>query len=130
MYGRERRQSSELDTKALREGLTAAQLNALETLEHFGWTLRFVRKPMFRDPIPVLFHRDGKRYVVLEADGTLDETPDLVIRDCPHADIGYDLWAAMAAIAPPPPRPPTLRPHTGLPSTYPPPPPLPANANP
>src|SRR3546814_16041594 len=81
MYGRERRQSSELDTKALREGLTAAQLNALETLEHIGWMLRFVRKTMFRDPIPVLFHRDGKRYVVLEADGTLDETPDLVIRD-------------------------------------------------
>src|SRR3546814_19402232 len=81
MYGRERRQSSELDTKALREGLTAAQLNALETLEHFGWTLRFVRKPMFRDPIPVLFHRDGKRYVVLAADGTLDETPDLVSPD-------------------------------------------------
>src|SRR3546814_10919851 len=81
MYGRERRQSSELDTKALREGLTAAQLNALETLEHFGWMLRFVRKPMFRDPIPVLFHRDGKRYVVLEADGTLAATPDLVIPD-------------------------------------------------
>ena len=81
MYGRERRQADELDTRVLREGLTTAQLNALETLEHFGWTLRFVRKPMFRDPIPVLFHRDGKRYVVLQADGTLDEAPDLVIRD-------------------------------------------------
>src|SRR3546814_16412114 len=107
MYGRERRQSSELDTKALREGLTAAQLNALETLEHFGWMLRFVRKPMFRDPIPVLFHRDGKRYVVLEADGTLDDTPDLVISACPHADIGSDLVAPLAALAQPPPPQPT-----------------------
>jgi len=81
MYGRERRQSDDLDTAALRAGLTPAQLNALETLEQFGWTLRFVRRPMFRDPIPVLFHRDGKRFVVLEADSTLNETPDLVIRD-------------------------------------------------
>ena len=81
MYGRERRRSGDLDTDALREGLTPAQLNALATMEHFQWTLRFVRRPMFRDPIPVLFHRDGKRYVVLEADGTLNESPDLVIRD-------------------------------------------------
>jgi len=81
MYGREKRRSGELDTQALRVVLTPAQLDALETLEHFGWTLRFVRRPMFRDPIPVLFQRDGKRHVVLEADGTLNETPDLVIRD-------------------------------------------------
>ena len=81
MYGRERRQSGGPDTGALRAGLTPAQLSALTTMEHFQWTLRFVRRPMFRDPIPVLFHRDGKRYVVLEADGTLNESPDLVIRD-------------------------------------------------
>ncbi|MDN5781722.1 MAG: hypothetical protein L0H23_06830 [Luteimonas sp.] len=81
MYGRERRQSGELDTKALRAGLTPAQLNALETLEHFGWTLRFVRRPMFRDPVPVLFQRDGRRFVVLEPDGTLNENSGLVIRD-------------------------------------------------
>ena len=81
MYGRERRQTGELDVELLRAGLTPAQLNALGTLEHFGWTLRFVRRPMFRDPVPVVFHRDGKRFVVLQADGTLDETPDLVIRD-------------------------------------------------
>ncbi|WP_417471682.1 hypothetical protein [Luteimonas mephitis] len=81
MYGRERRQSGDLDDETLRAGLSPAQLNALETLEHFGWTLRFVRRPMFRDPVPVLFARDGKRFVVLQADGTLDEAPDLVIRD-------------------------------------------------
>ncbi len=81
MYGRERRQSGDLADGPLRAGLSPAQLNALETLEHFGWTLRFVRRAMFRDPVPVLFARDGKRFVVLQADGTLDEAPDLVIRD-------------------------------------------------
>jgi hypothetical protein len=49
MYGRERRRSGVLDTDALREGLTPAQLDALATLEHFQWTLRFVRRPMFHD---------------------------------------------------------------------------------
>src|SRR3546814_18514716 len=92
MYGRERRQSSELDTKALREGLTAAQLNPLETLEHLGWTLRFVRKPMFRDPLPVLFHRDATRYVVREADCTLDETPDLVNREIGGTSSRERVW--------------------------------------
>jgi len=81
MYGRERRRSADLDDAALREGLTRAQLDALGTLEHFGWTLRFVRRPMFLDPVPVLFHRDGKRFVVLEADGTLNENSGLVIRE-------------------------------------------------
>lgn len=80
MYGRERRTGGQ-EQAALRAGLTPAQLEALATLEHFQWTLRFVRRPMFRDPIPVLFHRDGKRFVVLRPDGTLDEAPDLVIRD-------------------------------------------------
>jgi hypothetical protein len=81
MYGRERRRPDDPGIQALREGLTPAQLDALKTLEEFQWTLRFVRRPMFRDPIPVLFHRDGKRHVVLEADGTLNESPDLIVRD-------------------------------------------------
>ncbi len=65
----------------LRAGLTAEQRQAVETLEHFGWQLRFVRRPLFRDPIPVLFDRSGERYVVLQPDGTLDESQTLKLRD-------------------------------------------------
>mgnify|MGYP006172187213 CR=1 FL=1 len=43
--------------------------------------LRFVRRPLFRDPIPVLFDRSGERYVVLQADGSLDESQTLKLRD-------------------------------------------------
>ena len=81
MYGRERRQAALRDAAALRAGLTPSQLKALDTLEQFRWTLRFVRRPMFQDPIPVVFDREGKRYAVLEADGTLNETPGFKIRD-------------------------------------------------
>src|SRR5690606_32555559 len=79
MYGRERRRRQD-DARALREGLTAAQLQALETLEHFHWTLEFVRRPMFQDPVPVVIDRYGERYAVLRADGSLDESPGFAIR--------------------------------------------------
>ena len=81
MYGRERRQTAQSAATALRSGLTPSQLKALDTLEQFRWTLRFVRRPMFHDPVPVVFDREGKRYAVLEADGTLNETPGFKIRD-------------------------------------------------
>lgn len=81
MYGRERRRQSPLDPASLRAGLTAAQVKALETLEQFGWTLRFVRRPMFMDPVPVAFDRGGRRWVVIEADGSLNENPGFKIRD-------------------------------------------------
>lgn len=80
MYGRERRRQQPGDPAALRAGLTPAQLTALETLEQFRWTLRFVRRPMFQEPIPVVIDREGKRHAVLRADGTLAD-PDFPIRD-------------------------------------------------
>lgn len=80
MTTRERRATAGISA-GLRQGLTAEQLAAVQTLEHFGWQLRFVRRPLFRDPVPVLFDRDGKRYVVLQADGSLDESQSLALRD-------------------------------------------------
>lgn len=81
MRERERRSSGEQTAARLRQGLTPAQLRALETLEQFHWTLAFVRRPMFQDPVPVVSDRSGTRRAVLRADGTLDESPDLQLRD-------------------------------------------------
>ena len=82
MTDRERRKPAEsVNPAGLRAGLTPKQLEALVTLELFGWSLRFVRRPMFLDPIPVLFRADGQKFVVLLADGTLDEDPQFEIRD-------------------------------------------------
>ena len=81
MTGRERRGTAPDDPLALRRGLTPDQLKAIETLEQFRWTLKFVRRPMFQDPVPVVFDRDGQRYAVVRGDGTLDESPGFRIRD-------------------------------------------------
>jgi len=83
MTERERRKAdAELVSPAgLRAGLNRAQLDALATLEQFGWRLRFVRRPMFLDPIPVVFDKDGTVFVVIESDGSLNDKPGFAIRD-------------------------------------------------
>ena len=76
--GKERRKPKPpLDAAALRKGLTEEQRRTLEELEHFQWTLEFVRRPLFQDPMPVLFDRDRKRCVALLPDGSLDESVKL-----------------------------------------------------
>jgi hypothetical protein len=77
----ERRGAGDADLRALRRGLTAQQLQTLDTMSHFGWTLCFVRRPMFQPPVPVAFDRNRERFVVVEADGSIDDTPELRIRD-------------------------------------------------
>ncbi|MFC5568761.1 hypothetical protein ACFPN1_01615 [Lysobacter yangpyeongensis] len=83
MHPKERRSNKPipLDPEVLSEGLNDAQLRTLSTLRHFHWTLRFVRRPMFRDPVPVLFDRSNNRYVVIEPDGSVNEHPDITLRD-------------------------------------------------
>ena len=81
MVDRERRkQDAQAHAATLRAGLSQAQLKALGTLEAFRWTLRFVRRPMFLDPIPVVFAPDGSRFVILEADGRINENPGFKLR--------------------------------------------------
>ncbi|GAA5068301.1 hypothetical protein [Lysobacter panacisoli] len=78
MSGTERRKTQPtLDTETLRKGLTEPQRRTLDELEHFQWSLEFVRRPMFQDPVPVLYDRERKRCVALLPDGTLDEAPKL-----------------------------------------------------
>ncbi|WP_299341387.1 hypothetical protein [uncultured Pseudoxanthomonas sp.] len=70
-----------MDDATLLAGLTPAQQATIQTMETFHWRLKFVRRPLFKTPIPVLFNREGDRYVVVNEDGTIDENPALVLRD-------------------------------------------------
>ena len=81
MHPNDRRKPDHPDAVALRAGLTPAQVSAITTLEQFGWTLRFVRRPLFRDPVPVLFDKTGSRWLVVDGDGGLDENPGFELRD-------------------------------------------------
>lgn len=78
---RERRTTPHVPPRHLRTQLTDRQQAALDTLEQFRWELRFVRRPLFSPPVPFVFHPDGRRYVVLEVDGTIVEEHGLRLRD-------------------------------------------------
>ncbi|MGO3126977.1 MAG: hypothetical protein ACTIJY_02775 [Luteimonas sp.] len=77
----DRRKPDHPDAATLRAGLTPAQTRAIATLEQLGWTLRFVRRPLFRDPVPVLLEKSGSRWIAVDGDGRLDENPGFEIRD-------------------------------------------------
>jgi hypothetical protein len=76
-----RKGAPKMDDAILLAGLTPAQQATVQTMEAFHWRLKFVRRPLFKTPIPVLFNREGDRYVVVNEDGTIDENPTLTLRD-------------------------------------------------
>lgn len=76
-----RKGAPKMDDATLLAGLTPEQQATIHTMETFHWRLKFVRRPLFKIPIPVLFNREGDRYVVVNEDGTIDEDPALKLRD-------------------------------------------------
>jgi hypothetical protein len=80
MTVRERRKTEGKPASALKRDLNQDQILALSELEKFGWELKFIRRPMFQQPVPVVFDSDRKHFAVLNADGTLDEAPGFDIR--------------------------------------------------
>jgi hypothetical protein len=67
-------------TAGLGTGLTAEQAATLQTMEQFHWRLQFIRRPLFKAPIPVLMARGDTRLVVIEEDGSIKENPELLLR--------------------------------------------------
>jgi hypothetical protein len=80
MVDRERRKGSAPPNRMLERLLNPAQLDTLHSLEHFGWELKFVRKPLFQPAIPILFDPDRRHFAIIEDDGTLNEHPPFTIR--------------------------------------------------
>ena len=82
MFGKERRQHPGIASpQELRRGLSQGQLATIRTMEAFGWTLSFVRRPIFQDPLPVLLNGDGTRRAVIAVDGTATESAEIRVRD-------------------------------------------------
>jgi hypothetical protein len=84
MNGNESPRERRIDQKAVPDDikalLTTEQLLTVARLEGFGWSIKFVRRPLFQDHTVVLFDPSGKRYAILENDGALDTTTDIQIR--------------------------------------------------
>lgn len=60
--------------------LNEAQLHTLRTIEKFGWILRFVRQPLFLEPVPVVYSPAGRAFAVIEEDGRLNTEIEIQVR--------------------------------------------------
>lgn len=61
--------------------LNGMQMRALHQLERFGWQLRFVRKPLFQEPVAVVFSAEGDKIGILEDDGRINMEPEIEVRE-------------------------------------------------
>ncbi|MGB5338286.1 MAG: hypothetical protein WBO06_04235 [Gammaproteobacteria bacterium] len=64
----------------LKELLNSAQQYALRQIENFGWSLQFVRQPVFQDPVAVVVNSKGDQIGILEADGRINMQADITLR--------------------------------------------------
>ena len=65
----------------LKNILNHDQLMAYYSLERFGWYIKFIRRPLFQRPVCVLSNPEGTVLALLEKDGSLNENPDIPLRD-------------------------------------------------
>ncbi|HTA65351.1 MAG TPA: hypothetical protein VK753_07595 [Xanthomonadaceae bacterium] len=65
---------------SLKRELNDDQRLTLAELEGFGWELKFIRRQMFMDSVPVIFDTDRRHFAVIEPDGKLNEHPAIEIR--------------------------------------------------
>lgn len=64
----------------LEDTLNEAQIHTLRRMENYGWELKFIRRPLFQDVLPVLFHLDSNKLGVFD-EGTLNMQRDLNLRE-------------------------------------------------
>ena len=65
----------------LEDVLNEMQMRALHQIEGFGWQLRFIRKPLFQEPVAVVLSAEGDKIGVLEEDGRINMAPDIKVRE-------------------------------------------------
>lgn len=62
------------------EILNEMQLLTLNSMERYGWSLAFIRRPLFQEVVPVLRHCDSKKFGIMDADGRLNAQPEITFR--------------------------------------------------
>ena len=80
MHPKERRLHAQRPPALLKRELNDAQSFALSGLERFGWELKFIRHPLFQDPVAVVFDAERGVYAVIERDGSLNERATVALR--------------------------------------------------
>lgn len=77
---RERRQGQKSVPDDVMSRLTELQRLTLARLESFGWSIKYVRRPLFNDQVVIVSDPTGKDFAVLDEEGRLDRSSRLKIR--------------------------------------------------
>lgn len=77
---RERRTGQVAIPDDMMSELNELQHQTLARLEGFGWSVGFVRRPLFQDRVVMLFDPTGRQHAVLNDDGSIDTSDDTLIR--------------------------------------------------
>ena len=80
MY-REKRTGKRPVPENIKELMNDVQMRTLRQLEGFGWQLGFIRRPLFQEPVPVVFDASQRRFGVIEEDGQLNLQAGVTIRN-------------------------------------------------
>lgn len=60
--------------------LNSKQITALGEIRHLGWDLKFVRKPVFQEAIPVVYNDKLEQVGILDADGNISLEHEFDVR--------------------------------------------------
>ncbi len=75
----------------LKEVLNKAQWQTLKGGEYSNWVLKYVRRPLFLEPVFVVHNTEDDMIGVLEKDGSINMQPDIEIRDCAKLGTGFSI---------------------------------------
>ena len=64
----------------IKSRLSDAQIGSLARLQGFGWSIKFMRRPLFQEEVVVLVDPSGERHAILHEDGDIEQNPDITIR--------------------------------------------------
>jgi hypothetical protein len=79
--GRERRGGNTPIPDNLKEILNEVQWRALSGIKYSGWELRFLRRPLFQEPVLVVHNPNDGRIGVLDSDGSIKIQPDIKVSE-------------------------------------------------
>lgn len=77
---RERRKGTSPIPSGLESYLNFSQMITLNEAEGFGWQLKYVRRPLFMEPVPILYNPDMDRYAVMDIDGCINRSIEVALR--------------------------------------------------
>jgi hypothetical protein len=76
----ERRVGLDAIPKDIKSHMTKMQRDTIARLRAVGWSIQFVRRPLYEDQVIVLVDSSGEQQAVLQEDGSIIRNPGISVR--------------------------------------------------